>query len=85
MTYAGTCSVDTSRRRRLNGSAPDVGAVSYRLRGGVPMLGRRFGFAADHVRQVDVVTADAGCARSAPTAIPTCSGVFRINHNIPPA
>jgi UDP-N-acetylenolpyruvoylglucosamine reductase len=42
----------------LNGSAPEVGAVSYVLGGGVPMLGRRFGYAADHVRQIDVVTAD---------------------------
>jgi hypothetical protein len=42
----------------LNGSAPDVGAVSYVLGGGVPMLGRRFGYAADHVLQIDVVTAD---------------------------
>jgi FAD/FMN-containing dehydrogenase len=42
----------------LNGSAPEVGAISYVLGGGVPMLGRRFGYAADHVRQIDVVTAD---------------------------
>lgn len=42
----------------LNGSAPDVGAIAYALGGGVPMLGRRFGYAADHVRQIDVVTAD---------------------------
>jgi UDP-N-acetylenolpyruvoylglucosamine reductase len=42
----------------LNGSAPDVGVISYVLGGGVPMLGRRFGYAADHVRQIDVVTAD---------------------------
>jgi FAD/FMN-containing dehydrogenase len=43
----------------LNGSAPEVGAISYVLAGGVAMLGRRFGYAADHVRQIDVVTADA--------------------------
>lgn len=42
----------------LNGSAPEVGAISYVLAGGVAMLGRRFGYAADHVRQIDVVTAD---------------------------
>jgi len=42
----------------LNGSASDVGAVSYVLGGGIPMLGRRFGYAADHVREMDVVTAD---------------------------
>lgn len=42
----------------LNGSSPDVGVVSYTLSGGVPMLGRRYGYAADHVRALDVVTAD---------------------------
>jgi hypothetical protein len=42
----------------LNGSAPEVGAISYVLGGGVPMLGRRFGYAADHVWQLDVITAD---------------------------
>jgi hypothetical protein len=42
----------------LNGSAPDVGVVSYTLGGGVAMLGRRYGYAADHVRELDVVTAD---------------------------
>jgi FAD/FMN-containing dehydrogenase len=42
----------------LNGSSPHVGAVGYTLGGGVGLLGRRFGFAADHVRELDVVTAD---------------------------
>ena len=42
----------------LNGSAPGVGAVSYHLGGGVGMLGRQFGYAVDHVRAMDVVTAD---------------------------
>lgn len=42
----------------LNGSAPEVGVVSYMLGGGIAMMGRRFGFAADHVREIDVVTAD---------------------------
>lgn len=42
----------------LNGSAPAVGAVSYHLGGGVGMLGRQFGYAADHVRAMDVVTPD---------------------------
>ena len=42
----------------LNGSSPHVGAVGYTLGGGVGLLGRRFGFAADHVRSIDVVTAD---------------------------
>ncbi|MET7669462.1 FAD-binding oxidoreductase [Micromonospora luteifusca] len=42
----------------LNGSSPVVGAVGYTMGGGIGMLGRRFGFAADHVRAVDLVTAD---------------------------
>ncbi|MEJ2885594.1 FAD-binding oxidoreductase [Actinomycetospora aeridis] len=46
----------------LVGSAPAVGAVSYTLGGGLGELGRRWGFAADHVRRLDVVTAD-GVAR----------------------
>jgi FAD/FMN-containing dehydrogenase len=42
----------------LNGSSPHVGVVGYTLGGGVGLLARRFGFAADHVRWMDVVTAD---------------------------
>src|SRR5258707_167025 len=41
----------------LNGSAPGVGAVSYTLSGGLGILAREFGYAADHVRSLDVVTA----------------------------
>jgi len=43
----------------LNGSAPSVGAVSYTLSGGLGILAREFGYAADHVRSLEVVTADA--------------------------
>lgn len=42
----------------LAGSAPAVGVVSYTLGGGLGVLGRRWGFSADHVRRLDVVTAD---------------------------
>jgi FAD/FMN-containing dehydrogenase len=42
----------------LNGSAPGVGAVSYTLGGGLGILAREFGYAADHVRSLEVVTAD---------------------------
>ncbi|MEU5566780.1 FAD-binding oxidoreductase [Micromonospora musae] len=43
----------------LNGSNPTVGVVGYTLGGGAsPTLGRSLGYAADHVRSVDVVTAD---------------------------
>ncbi|GAA1862610.1 FAD-binding oxidoreductase [Pseudonocardia ailaonensis] len=42
----------------LCGSAPDVGAVSYSLGGGLGPLGRAHGWAADHVRRLRLVTAD---------------------------
>ena len=42
----------------LNGSSTDVGVVGYTLGGGLPVLGRAFGFASDRVRSFEVVTAD---------------------------
>ena len=48
----------------LSGSFPAVGAVGYLLGGGLGLLGRRYGWAADHVRAIDLVTAD-GVARRA--------------------
>lgn len=42
----------------LVGSQSGVGAVGYTLGGGLPVLGRTFGFAADRVRSFEVVTAD---------------------------
>ncbi|MEV0175544.1 FAD-binding oxidoreductase [Streptomyces sp. NPDC050803] len=43
----------------LAGSAPDVGVVGYTLGGGQsPLLGRSLGYAADHVRRLNMVTAD---------------------------
>ncbi|THA78333.1 FAD-binding oxidoreductase [Streptomyces sp. A0642] len=42
----------------LNGSSPGVGAVSYTLGGGLGVLAREFGYAADLVRSLDVVTGD---------------------------
>jgi FAD/FMN-containing dehydrogenase len=42
----------------LSGSTSDVGAVGYTLGGGMGPLGRRYGFAADHVRAVEIVTGD---------------------------
>jgi len=42
----------------LNGSSSHAGAVGYTLGGGLPVLGRVFGFAADWVRGLDVVTPD---------------------------
>ncbi|MGJ5895303.1 FAD-binding oxidoreductase [Streptomyces sp. V2] len=42
----------------LSGSSPDVGVVGYTLSGGLGLLSRSFGYAADHVRRVELVTAD---------------------------
>lgn len=42
----------------LSGSLPNLGVVSYTLGGGIGLLSRRYGYAADHVRALDVVTAD---------------------------
>ncbi|MFD6993505.1 FAD-binding oxidoreductase [Streptomyces sp. NPDC059943] len=54
----------------LNGSSPVVGAVSYTLGGGLGLLAREFGYAADHVRALDVVTADARLRRVTPDSDP---------------
>ncbi|MFD9224173.1 FAD-binding oxidoreductase [Streptomyces sp. NPDC060064] len=54
----------------LNGSAPSVGAVSYTLGGGLGILAREFGWAADHVRSLDVVTADAELRHVTPDSEP---------------
>lgn len=42
----------------LSGSLPTIGAIAYTLGGGLGLLSRRYGYAADHVRGLDVVTAD---------------------------
>ncbi|MFI5569150.1 bagremycin/ferroverdin biosynthesis FAD-dependent oxygenase BagK/FevA1 [Streptomyces sp. NPDC051740] len=42
----------------LNGSSPLVGVVGYTLGGGLALLSRAYGFAADHVTAVDIVTPD---------------------------
>ena len=40
------------------GSSSDVGVVGYTVGGGVGPLGRKHGFAADHVQALEIVTAD---------------------------
>ncbi|HEX6753392.1 MAG TPA: FAD-binding oxidoreductase [Solirubrobacterales bacterium] len=42
----------------LPGSSPDVGAVGYTLGGGMSWLARAHGFACNHVRAIELVTAD---------------------------
>ena len=48
----------------LLGSTPDVSAVGYTLGGGMGWLARKYGLSADHVRSIEIVTAD-GCIRTA--------------------
>ncbi|CAM06401.1 FAD/FMN-containing dehydrogenase [Saccharopolyspora erythraea NRRL 2338] len=54
----------------LAGSSPGVGAVSYTLGGGVGLMARRHGFASDHVRRFDLVTADGHLRRVTPEEEP---------------
>jgi FAD/FMN-containing dehydrogenase len=42
----------------LGGSSTDVGVVGFTVGGGLPVLGRAFGWAADRVQRMQVVTAD---------------------------
>lgn len=42
----------------LTGTSTDIGAVGYTLGGGLPVLGRVYGYAADRVRSFRVVTPD---------------------------
>jgi hypothetical protein len=42
----------------LMGSSPDVGVVGYMLGGGIGWLSRRYGFGADSLRRIEIVTAD---------------------------
>ena len=50
----------------LVGSSPDVGVVGYMLGGGIGWLSRRYGFGADSLRRIQLVTAD-GAIRHAST------------------
>lgn len=54
----------------LSGSFPGVGAVSYTLGGGVGLLARQYGFAADHVNRLDLVTATGRSLRVSATEEP---------------
>lgn len=48
----------------LCGSAPHVGVIGYLMGGGIGPVARTFGFAADHVRSISIVTADGGLVRA---------------------
>lgn len=47
----------------LNGSSSGVGVVGYTLGGGLGPMARKYGFAADHVTVIEVVTADGAIRR----------------------
>jgi len=73
---AGVCTqavLDTADPHDLTpiaGSNPGVGLVGYTLGGGMGLLGRRFGFAADRVHSMDVVTGDGELRRVTSDADP---------------
>jgi hypothetical protein len=48
----------------LNGATPSVGVIGYLTGGGIGPLARSYGYAADHVRSLEIVTPD-GMARTA--------------------
>jgi FAD/FMN-containing dehydrogenase len=54
----------------LSGSAPFVGAVGYTVGGGLGVLARRYGYAADHVRSLELVAADGRVLRVTPNDHP---------------
>lgn len=51
------------RLSSLPGSSPDVGTVGYTLGGGMSWLARAHGFACNHVRAIELVTADGEARR----------------------
>jgi FAD/FMN-containing dehydrogenase len=51
----------------LLGSSPHVGVIGYMLGGGIGWLGRRYGFGADSLRWIDLVTADGILRHTSPT------------------
>lgn len=51
----------------LNGASPLVGTVGYTMGGGLGPLGRQYGFAADLVRSLELVTADGTLVTASPT------------------
>jgi hypothetical protein len=61
----------------LSGSAPGVGVVGYTLGGGVSLtMGRKYGWASDHVRAMDVVTADGHMQHVTPRSQPDLFGAL---------
>lgn len=51
----------------INGASPNVGFIGYTLGGGLGPLGRQYGFSVDHVRSLDLVTAEGKLVTASPT------------------
>ncbi|MFI1421118.1 FAD-binding oxidoreductase [Streptomyces sp. NPDC020731] len=54
----------------LNGTSTDAGAIGYTVGGGLPLLGRTYGYATDLVRSFQVVTPDGTLRETDPTHEP---------------
>jgi FAD/FMN-containing dehydrogenase len=54
----------------INGSSSGVGVVGYTTGGGLPVMGRTFGFSADNVVEFEIVTADGVVRRCTPETEP---------------
>lgn len=57
-------SADQYGLAELHGTSPEVGVAGYTLGGGLGVLGRRFGLACNHVRAVELITADGQLLRA---------------------
>ncbi|GAB1508148.1 FAD-binding oxidoreductase [Actinophytocola sp. KF-1] len=51
----------------INGASGNVGFVGYTLAGGLGPLGRQYGFAVDHVRSLEIVTAEGKLVTASPS------------------
>jgi FAD/FMN-containing dehydrogenase len=54
----------------ITGASPTVGIVGLTLGGGLGPLGRAYGFAADHARSLEIVTADGSLRTASPEEEP---------------
>lgn len=54
----------------INGASPTVGMVGFTLGGGLGPLGRSYGYSADNVRSLEIVTADGAVRTASPSAEP---------------
>ncbi|BDZ47136.1 FAD-binding oxidoreductase [Naasia aerilata] len=54
----------------LCGSSPEVGVVGFVLGGGMGPIARSYGFAADHVESIEIVTPAQGLVHASPTENP---------------